>query len=143
MSTYQNPVLAVEAERLADEYPTCRILKDFGPESPESMRRIGKLVGKVLYGHKWVEYLRELEAYVLNKGQRFPFEWSADSISQEKMLSVFAEAKPANVRVDTRTDEEKAMDEFMKYGGKPAYQRNGRKDNRPIIKPLDIQEFGK
>ena len=138
----------IQAIRAAEDCVTCAILLEYGPESPVAMRLIAKRLGRPIIGAQWIAFLRDHEAYHLNKGEAVMSEICADAIPVELMLTVFAEAKPRVARVAVRpvvrplTAEEQAAAEF-EYAARPQVkQTNVRKDNRPVVKPLDTRAFG-
>jgi len=134
----------IQAVRAAEDCVTCAVLLEYGPESPIAMRIIARRLGRPIIGAQWVAFLRDHEAYHLNKGETVMAEICADAIPVGLMLTVFAEAKPRVARPVVRplTLEERAAAEF-EYAARPQVkQTNDRRDNRPVVKPLDTREFG-
>jgi hypothetical protein len=142
---------SVAAVRLREECYLCRIIDAKGPEDPETIARIStaRMERKLppVFPHNWVKFLRWLEDYWVNQGVQFPYEWSADAISVDKMLTVFAELKPRVVKpvaspsAKPMTEDEKAIAEFEFFARPQVKQTDGRRDRRPIVKPLNTTPF--
>jgi len=115
---------------------SCRALATYGVNSAEAMRAIG------VPSQAWVGWLKRHEAYHTAKGEELPDEWTERGLTQEFKDAVLT-PKPKYVPAPMRdvTDEEKAIVAFKLAARPVIHQRNGRRDNKPILAPLDTTPF--
>jgi hypothetical protein len=114
---------------------TCRALLLHGVNSAEAMNAVSEITGRPTFGANWAKVLDAHEAYHKAKGEELPVEFTSQGLSEDfKSKLVPPKPKP---RVKKEMSEEEALAAFLTLAGKEEKQRNGRRDNRPIIAKID------
>ena len=122
----------------------CQVLLVYGVSSPEAIRAFNGLRerngyrGKPVFGKEWVELLTEHEAMHQKRGEVLPDSMTVRALSEEFLKSLEPAPKPE--RQGTPLEEE-AIKRFLQIAKPVIHQRNGREDNKPVIKKLDATPF--
>lgn len=123
---------------------TCKTLLRLGVNSQEAAKELGVRGG--LLG--WVRFLKEHEAYHLNKGEALPLAFTADGLSDKMKARVVELEAEANAprpvyHKPVVSDEAKAIMEF-KLMARPEVKQRTVHYNNPVWGPamLDTRPFG-
>jgi hypothetical protein len=128
----------------------CQVLMANGGTTPKAIREFNEMRerngyrGAPVFGIAWMQLLVDHEADHLKRGEKLPNEWTVRGIPKEFYDVLEAPkakpvAKPIVRKPAPRLDD--ATKEFLAYARPVVHQRNGRMDNRPVVKPLDTTPF--
>ena len=119
---------------------SCAVLLAYGVNSVESMKAIG------VPSQAWIGWLKGHEAYHARKGEVLPEEWTGRGLIQGFKEAVLMPkivkpifTKPVVQREPSQ--EQLAMESFLQAAKPVIHQRNGRQDNKPVLRPLDLTPF--
>ena len=119
---------------------SCAALLAYGVNSVDAMKAIG------VPSQAWIGWLKGHEAYHASKGEVLPDEWTERGIVKGFREAVLTPKvrKPIFTKPVVRQEpsqEQLALEEFRKAARPVIHQRNGRQDNKPVLRPLDTTAF--
>ena len=128
----------------------CQVLAAHGGTTPEAVREFNEMRerngyrGKPAHGDEWIALLQQHEDHHKRLGETLPEAWTEKGIPlafYEAYKPVERPvAKPVYVKREL-SEEEKAIQEFKAWARPVVKQRNGRADNKPIVRPLETKPF--
>lgn len=123
----------------------CKVLEKYGGTTPEAVREYNLIrerdgyTGKPAHGIEWVKLLADHELYHLRRGESLPLMYTILGLPQEFKDSMVK--RQPKVTPQVSKEDLAAIAQFKRVAKGNKRELNGRRDNRPILRPLDTTPF--